>query len=65
MNFGANNYVDLTPGDGEPIMGMIAWRGYLFVFKQSKFFRFSSTTTDSTGNPVFNYDTVDTGIGMC
>lgn len=65
LNFGANNYVDLTPGDGEPIMGMIAWRGYLFVFKQSKFFRFSSTTTDSTGNPVFNYDTVDTGIGMC
>lgn len=63
--FGANNWVDLTPGDGEPIMGMIAWREYLFVFKQTKFFVFSGTTDSGTGTPEFNYRPVDTGVGLC
>lgn len=62
--FGANNWVDLTPGDGEPIMGMVAWREYLFVFKQTKFFVFGQTT-DASGTPEFNYRPVDTGVGLC
>lgn len=44
-------------------MGLVAWREYLFVFKQSKLFVFYGTDTDSSGDPVFRYRTVDTGIG--
>ena len=53
--WGANNYVDLTPGDGEPIMGITTWREYVIVFKETKFFIFHNNSTDTTGNPVFNY----------
>jgi hypothetical protein len=61
--WGANNYVDLTPNDGEVITGMVAWRDQLFVFKQNQFFVFYGNSTDGSGNPVFNYRTVDTGVG--
>ena len=61
--FGANNYVDLTPGDGEAITGMVAWRELVFVFKESKFFVFHNNSVDSAGQPVFNYyATVGTGL---
>jgi hypothetical protein len=62
--FGANNYIDLTPGDGERIAAIKAWRDMLFVFKQTKFFVFYGTSTASTGSPVFNYRTVDAGVGV-
>lgn len=58
-----NNSVQLTPGDGEAITGAIAWKEFVFVFKESKFFVFWGNSTDAEGNPVFNYRTVDTGIG--
>jgi hypothetical protein len=45
-------------------MAVIAWSRYLFVFKESKFFRFYGTSTGAGGTPVFNYETVDTGIGL-
>ncbi len=53
--FQANNYVDLHPGSGEPITALVAWADYLFAFKDSEFFFFYGTSTDSTGNPVFNF----------
>jgi hypothetical protein len=53
--FGANNYVDLEPGDGEPITGVASWRELVFVFKQTKFFVFHGNSTGPTGDPVFNY----------
>lgn len=59
-----NSYIQLSPGDGEPIMNVIAWRELLFVFKQTKFFVFNSIGTDSGGNPVFNYRPVDNNIGL-
>lgn len=59
-----NNYIQLSPGDGEPIMGVIAWRELLFVFKQTKFFVFYGTSVDSSGNPVFNYRPVVGGVGL-
>jgi len=62
--WGANNYVDLTPGDGENIQGVVVWGEFCFVFKETKFFRFYGTSTDSLGNPVFAYETIDTGIGL-
>jgi hypothetical protein len=60
----ANSYVDLTPGDNETINAVCEWRDKLFVFKQTKYFVFYGTSTDSTGQPIFNYRTVQTGIGV-
>lgn len=62
--FQAANYVDLTPGDGEAIMGVVAWERYVFVFKETKFFRFYGTSTNSTGATVFNYEGINDGVGL-
>jgi len=53
--FSPNNYVHLRPNDGEDITGIITWRELLFVFKRSRAFVFYGESTDSTGQPVFNY----------
>lgn len=62
--WGANNYVQLTPGDGEKVMGAIAWRELVFVFKESKFFVFYGNSVDGTGEPIFNYRPVEGGVGL-
>lgn len=59
----SSNYVQLSPGDGEEIVALIPWRGFIFAFKQSKFFVFYGESLDSTGNPVFNYRAVESGEG--
>jgi hypothetical protein len=61
--FTANSYVDVTPGDNEYINCACVWRDKLFVFKQTKFFVFYGTSADATGQPIFNYRTVATGVG--
>lgn len=59
------NLVQLTPGDGEKIMAAVAWRELVFVFKETKFFVFFSTTTNSQdGTPRFNFRPVSTGQGL-
>lgn len=60
----ATNTLQLTPGDGEKILGCVAFRELVFVFKESKFFVFYATDTDATGNPVFRYRTVNTNQGL-
>jgi hypothetical protein len=57
--FGVNDFVQLSPGDGSSITGIATWRERVFVFKGSRHFVFTGTSTDSAGNPVFNYYTVD------
>ena len=57
-------FVDLTPGDGEQIMGMVSWREFLFVFKESKFFVFYGTSVGANGYPVFEYRAVTAGVGL-
>lgn len=59
----ANNYVHLTPGDGEKITGITSWRNLVFVFKESKFFVFSPPVTGADGNPIFDYREVS-GAGL-
>jgi hypothetical protein len=61
--FTSTNFIDLDPGDGEVITGLQTWGNYLFVFKQTKFYVFYGEETDVTGEPIFNYRKVDTGIG--
>jgi hypothetical protein len=60
----ATNYVILTPGDGERIHGAASYRDLFFVFKRSRFFVFTGESTAGDGNPIFNYRTVDTGVGL-
>lgn len=62
--WGANNFIELNPGDGQFIRATVAWRELLFVFKESRFYVFTGTSTDSAGNPIFNYRTIDTGVGI-
>lgn len=59
-----SNYVILNPGDGDVIRGMCFWRGQLFVFKGRRIYSFYGTTTDSAGNPVFNYRTLTDNNGV-
>lgn len=61
--WGANNYVQLTPGDGEKIVAAVTWRELVFVFKQTKFFVFYGNSVDADGNPIFNYRPVEGGVG--
>lgn len=58
------NYIGLTTGDGESIMGMCSYGNYLFVFKQTKFFVFYGTAIAEDGTPEFSYRAVDTGVGL-
>lgn len=60
----ANSFAQLRPGDGERIQAVIAWREFVFAFKQSSFFVFTGTTTDGSGNPVFERYPIDTGHGL-
>jgi hypothetical protein len=62
--FGVNNYVDLDPGDSELIAEAVTWNTYTFIFKQSKFFVYTGTSVDGSGNPIFNYRAVRSGQGV-
>lgn len=62
-NYTANNFLEMAPGDGEDLLGAAVWRNMLFVFKKTKYFVFYGATTDGQGFPVFQYRTVDVGIG--
>jgi hypothetical protein len=61
--WGANNYVDLNPGDGSQITGLAVWGGGLYVFKDTSIYVFTQTATDSTGQPEFIYRQVDAQVG--
>jgi hypothetical protein len=59
----ATNFLQLTPGDGEKVQSVIAWRDFVFIFKSNKFFVVYGESTDAGGNPVFEYRTVDAKVG--
>jgi hypothetical protein len=61
--FDITNSLLLHPNDGQEIRMAISWENNLYVFKDQKFFVFFGNSTDSTGGTVFNYRTVDTGVG--
>jgi hypothetical protein len=63
LTFATDNWVDITPGDGEPITALIAWNGMLFAFKRTKYAVFYGVSEDTTGGAIFNYRMVDTGVG--
>jgi hypothetical protein len=59
----ANNYIQITPGDGEKVQAVVTWGTYVFIFKETKFAVYYGESTDSSGNPIFNYRMVDAGVG--
>lgn len=61
--WGATDFVDITPGDGESITGLVSWRELVFAFKETKFAVFTGNSVGPTGLPVFNYRLVNAGIG--
>lgn len=62
--FGANDWVDVTPGDGESIVGLVSWNHLLFAFKETKFAVFTGNSTDGTGGSIFNYRVVQSPSGV-
>ena len=64
LTFGATDYVEMFPGDGESIVGMATFRELLVVFKSTKFFVVYGTSPDAVGGVVFNYRPSDSGVGL-
>lgn len=62
-SYSIDDTVTLHANDGQQIRMMLPWSNNLFVFKDAKFFVFYGNSTDSTGGTIFNYRTVDTGVG--
>jgi hypothetical protein len=62
--FGATNWVDLDPGDGERVAALIPWRELLFVFKATKMYVFYDTATHADGTPEFVYNRVSVSKGL-
>jgi hypothetical protein len=58
-----NNYVDLPNDTNAPTMAVAVYRDTSIVFKTDKYAVFGAESVDGTGNPVFNYRMVSTGIG--
>lgn len=58
------DFVDITPGDGEPITGLAVWGPYLFAFKQTKFAVFNGVGQDGQGGAIFDYRMVEVGMGV-
>lgn len=58
-----DNFDQLTPGDGEKIQAVIAWREFLFAFKETKFFVYHGEDQSATGTPIFRNTPIDTGVG--
>jgi hypothetical protein len=63
-SWSSTSYVQLSPGDGERIQAIVAWRELVFVFKETSFFVFYGASVDNEGNPVFNFRSVEAGVGL-
>lgn len=58
-----NDYIQITPGDGEKIQAVVAWRDLVFVFKETKFAVVYGESVDGLGEAEFNFRMVETGAG--
>lgn len=63
-NWESTAYVQLLPGNGEKIMAIVTWRELVFVFKETSFAVFYGTSSDSEGFPVFNFRSIEAGVGL-
>lgn len=54
-------FVELNPGDGEQICGIVEWGRQIFVFKETHVFVFYGIGSDEEGKPEFLFRTVNLG----
>lgn len=59
--FESTAFVELNPGDGQQIIGMVTWGRQIFVFKERQMFVFYGIDEDEEGRPDFLFHTVDLG----
>lgn len=60
----ATNFEKPSPGvGGYKYMAAVLWREMLFIFREKAFLIFSGTSTDSSGGAIFDFRTVDYGVG--
>lgn len=64
LTWDADDWNDLTPGDGEQIMGMVTFRDYVIVFKESKYFAIHGTGLGPTGDDTLVIRPYDYGVGL-
>lgn len=57
--FTAGNDLTLPSGCN----ALVAWNGELYALAEDRIHVFYGNSTDSTGGPIFNYRTVDVGVG--
>jgi hypothetical protein len=57
------NQVQLMPGNGEAIQACVAWKEFVFVFKETSFFVFH-TVAGFEGSPEFIFRPVEAGVGL-
>ncbi len=62
--FTATSFIDLDPGDGDAITGIIPWESQVLIFKERKTFVHWGESTDSTGLPVFEVRKADSRVGL-
>lgn len=60
----ATAFVQLNPGDGEEIVGAVAFGGQILVFKETRCFVFYGVSADEDGKPVFNFRSVELGTRL-
>jgi hypothetical protein len=61
--YNTDNTIDLRPGDGERITAIGAFRGQVFIFKETAYWVFYGESTTSTGGIQFDFRPVETGVG--
>lgn len=60
-HFESTGFVELNPGDGQQIVGMVEWGRNIFVFKETYCFVFYGISADVEGKPIFNFNTIELG----
>lgn len=63
-SFNTDEYSQLTPGDGEKVMGACAWRELVFVFKETRFFVYRGESIGVDGTATFDYDPIEANAGL-
>jgi hypothetical protein len=62
--WGATDSIQISPGDGEKIQAVVAFRNFAIIFKETKFAVVYGESVDSGGGARFNFRTIDTGVGL-
>lgn len=60
----ADDYLQITPGDGEKVQAIVTFREFVFIFKETKFAVVYGESVAGDGSAVFDYRMVDARVGL-